>query len=191
MPITPDLNSFPLTCIYGLKSGSSVYPCFSLGNSLTHLSNNITLLRRGTHDCRPLQDAYNAGSLELVVFKSYGVAPIELIVRMEIPGILRSLGLSDMTGYYDNIPYTVKTRVFRNYRHLNDMYPLVYITMQSRSVEAIVLGVFDSIIEADEWMGIHYPGGVYTQVVFCDNALTKGYHDAEGYKLIRFKKSLN
>ena len=191
MLITPDLASFPLNCIYGLKSGSSVYPCFSLGNSLSHLSNNITLLRRGIHDCRKLQEAYNAGSLELVVFKSYEVAPIELLVRIEIPGILRSLGLSDMTGYYDNIPYEVKTRVYYDYRVLLSIHPLVYVTMQSRSTEAIVLGVFDSMIEADEWKGMYYPGGDYTQVVFCTNELSKGYHDAEGYKLIRFKKSLN
>lgn len=191
MQLTPDLSSFPLTCIYGLKSGSSVYPCFSLGNSLTHLSNNITLLRRGIHDCKQLQDAYNAGSLELVVFKEYNNPPIELITRMEIPGILRSLGLSDMTGYYDSIPYAVKTRVFRDYRALRDIYPLAYVTIQSRSVEAIVLGIFESVVEAESWMSIHYPGGVYTQLVFCDNTLTKGYHDAEGYKLIRFKKRFN
>lgn len=192
MRITPDLTTFPLVCIYALvdTSSNSLFPLFSNGNSLNQLSLHLTQLRRGIHDCKKLQDAFNRNALELRVLKAYEVNQVDLVLRVQASLLFNNSGYTDMTGHYSDIRYRIVTRVDGDYRDLLAHIPLVYVTLKSRSLEALVIGVFDSMMDADEWLGIHYPGQKITSLVFATNERTVEYHNTAGYKLIRDREKL-
>jgi hypothetical protein len=163
---------------------------FSNGNALNQLSLHLTQLRRGIHDCKKLQDAFNRGVLELRVLKAYEVSQIDLVLRIEASLLFNNSGYTDMTGYYSDIRYRIVTRVDGDYRDLRAHIPLVYVTLKSRSLEALVVAVFDNMMDAEEWLGIYYPGQKITSVVFATNELTVEYHNTAGYKLIRDREKL-
>lgn len=185
-----ELNNMPLFCIYLLKDGDNGYLQWSSGNAVNQLANTITVLKRGIHDNRLLQHAYNRGNLSLEILKVYDCAVEDIIIRMEATILFQKTGLLDMTGKYNDIEYRVIKRVMPDYDNYRYKVPLVYVTAKSRSVEAIVLGIFKTVYEADDWIALNYPGKVDT-LIFMDNELTHKYHASNGYKLIRFREKLS
>jgi hypothetical protein len=178
-----DLINFPLSCIYGFTDDNNgVYLQFS-NNALYSLSENVTDLKRGIHDCRLLQDAYNRGVVQLKVFKSWD-APIEGIVARAFCSFIINSGYVDLSNIYTNTRYSIRTQVRASCVH-GRSHPLVYILVQSHSQGAIVAGICDNMVAANNWIREHHvnPDSI-SDLVFMDNEHTKTYHEQIGRKLV-------
>jgi hypothetical protein len=189
MPLLNNLLEFPLYCIYVIKddlNNASLH--WSNGNAIDQLALIVTDLRRGIHSNKLLQNAYNRNALSLEVLKMYDSPQSDITIRADAVLLFQQTSYLDMTGKYNNIQYKVYKTIMADYRDLLRRMPLVYVTIKCTSIGAIVVGIFDNMIEADEWLSKTYPGQV-NALRYCDNELTKVYHKTKGYKLIRFRES--
>jgi len=192
MTVFKDLTEFPLFCIYALIDETSgyIYIQYSNGNALNHLTETITLLKRNIHDYRVLQHSFNHNLLSLRVIETFDGPIDDILARVKCTLYVQNSGLNDCTGYYNTIQYKVYKRVMDNYSNFYSNQPLVYVTAKSRSVEAIVLGIFDTMMEADEFIETCHPGLVMRELKFAGNKHTREYHTVKGYKLIRFREKV-
>ncbi len=154
-----------------------------MGNSINQIANTVTLLKRGIHDCENLQKAYNRGGLKLKVYKEYKGPVPEIMVRATCAFLMQTSGCADMSGFYSNAVYRVKKRLVKG----DEKTPIrVYVTVQSRSNDAIVVGIFDHMMTADAWISENYglPGTPVKEIRFCKNLMTKRYRRKYGYKFV-------
>lgn len=185
------LQSFPLACIYALidEQSNGIFIHFSDCNAISQLALTVTQLRRGIHDCIKLQDAYNRGSLEFKLLKDYGDnPPAEFLIRADVYEFYNTLGYTDMRNDYIAANYRLKCRI------INDRSgdARVFVLGISRGRTEIVLGIFESMGDADSWIDEIYPGerdkvGIVPR--FALNERTREYHVEYGYKLQRKKLS--
>jgi len=190
--MTIDLSTFPLSCIYGFidESSKSAYIQFSRNNSLIGVLDNITALKRGVHDCRALQDAYNRGSLELRVIEEIQPGTEDIASRARCSFWFNDSGYTDIGCGYATVRYNVVKRIGRTF--LGGHLPLVYMLVKSHSPHAIVVGVFETMFEANTWLDGVYPNHAdtpVTQLHYCSNTLTVDYHKMHGLKMFHVKRS--
>lgn len=183
------LISFPNSCIYALvdEANKGMFICFCESRGLTSLMPNIVSLKRGVHDYKLLQEAFNNNSLDIRVLKDYkDNPPDEAVIRAEMMHMLAKSGYRDLRGDGPPTSYRLKLRILG----VDSDTPLVYVSCKSTTVNELLLGIFDSIHEAEDWMSATYPGqrdsvGIIPR--FAVNERTREYHKAYGYKLQRKK----
>ena len=184
------LSTFPQTCIYVLvdeENNAALH--WSYCSGVSHLAELITELRKNIYDYKVIQNAFNRGTLRLEILKEYG-SPVDLaILRCEATRLFQATGYIDVSGKFQNVIYKINTLVMPDYRNFDRITPLVYVTLKSKSPKSIVLGIFDNMVEADEWITAVDPGHTVT-LWFASNSLTEEYHAKHGYELIRFREKL-
>lgn len=190
MPFIQEIKQYPLVGIIAFidEPNKSIYAFFS-NSSFTLFCTNLCKLRSGIHENKQLQDAFNRDALETVVLKGYEVDPGSLELRSQYKLLIEQYiqnGYTDMRKDYSPIGYKLKTFILTDYRNKYIHKPLVYVVGRSRGVEEIVLGIFDSIPESEEWINSVY-GSKRTELlpVFCTNQLTKDYHENNGLAIYR------
>lgn len=170
------------------NANKAVFVFFS--NSLfTLFCTHIYKLKLGIHDNKQLQEAFNNNSLDIVHLNSYKEDPGTIELRSEYTRRVDqyvSMGYKNMRDGYKAISYRIKTYVLTDYRDIHKMTPLVYVVGRSLNSGEILLGVFDSIPESEEWVKCVY-GDKRNEIIpqFCDNDLTKAYIQKYGYEMIR------
>lgn len=185
-----DLQSFPVTCIYALvdESAKGMYVYFSDSRAIVQLSLAIMELKHGIHPNAVIQEAYRSGRLEVRILKDYcDSPPIEAIIRAECAHLIRSSGYADLRGIH--LPaYRIKKRIMGYNTYDTSIPPLVYVIAQSQTRDAIVMGVFDHMIDADAWIAQSFPNGAESVGIvpsFALNERTREYHELHGYKLVK------
>lgn len=189
-----NLNDFPLSCIYSLITDKSVYVHYSVNNAVNELAKLITKLRLNIHDNKELQSAYNANSLSLNVVHVFRSPPPLVVIRgkyTEIVESYKSSGYKDMRESFTASSYKLKTAILGDYRDEKGVKPLVYVFAKSSTPGYLLLGIFDNMIEANEWSSASFPNPSQLVPQFKDNELTRGFHSIHGMKKIksiRFKR---
>ena len=188
--ILNELAKFPQTCIYVLvdeENNAALH--WSYCSGISHLAEIVTALRKNVYDYKVLQNAFNRGTLRLEILKEYSSPVDPLVVRCEATLLFQSTGYIDVSGKFQNTVYRVNKLVMPDYRNFERITPLVYVTLKSKAPKSIVLGIFDNMVEADEWITAVDPGHTVT-LWFASNSLTEEYHAKHGYELIRFREKL-
>jgi len=167
----------------------TVFVFFS-NSSFTLFCTHIYKLKLGIHDNKLLQDRFNQNLLTIQVIKGYDSIPESVDLRCEYERTISKFkadGYTDMREGYKAISYRIKIYVLNDFRAVNfAVTPLVYVCGRSTNVEEIVLGIFDSIPLAEEWLNSVYGdkrSGVLPE--FVDNELTREYHRINGYEIYR------
>lgn len=190
MSLLNELAKFPQSCIYVLvdeENNAALH--WSYCSGISHLAELITELRKNVYDYKVIQNAFNRGTLRLEILKEYS-SPIDpIVVRCEAARLFQATGYIDVSGKFQNTGYKVNTLVMPDYRNFQRVTPLVYVTLKSSSPKSIVLGIFDNMVEAEEWIESVNPGHTPT-LWFASNSLTEEYHAKYGYELIRFREKL-
>jgi hypothetical protein len=168
------------------KQDNQAYTIFS--QSLpTLFCTTLCKLKEGIHDNKLLQDAFNNDLLTLEIVKGYESDPGSTELRNAYEVYTRNSGYKDMRVGYKATSYKLKKYVLNHFRaDLCYSEPLVYVCGRSPTLGEIVLGIFHSIPEANEWVSSVY-GDKLNDIlpVFVDNELTKEYHKLNGYKICR------
>ena len=165
------------------------YLIFSPRLATTFLT-QICKLKDNIHDCKELQLAFNDGLLHSWIERGYDKDPGSIELRSQYERIVHEYitnGFSNMREGYKAIGYRLKKYVLNDFRRETcKSDPLVYVCGKSPSLGEIVLGIFDSIPEANEWCEATYGDKVSELIpIFKDNALTIEYHNKHGYKICR------
>jgi hypothetical protein len=156
------------------------------------LAKVIESLRRGTHSSKSLIDAYHANKL---TFKVLDTKPIDYSLyslRAEYSEWLRefaSKGFSDLRPGHKAPTYRIIKKI---YNHFTDgrRDPLVYVIAVSKRNNKLVLGVFNTLPEADDWVNANFKD-VYSGVpIFHDGELSKAYRNEYGDRLIKLSKNI-
>lgn len=190
-----DLQNFPLFCIYAFidRPFNAMYIQYSNGNAVGKVAETITALKRGIHDSRALQNAYNRGTLQVQVLQEYTHERDDIFLIARCCFLVQNSGYRDMTGKYGKMKYKIKKTVAAPYDGGNQsIIPYVYVSLQATSYNALVLGVFENMIEADKFISEHYPkypSRPINKIAVCYNWLTRQYIQKYGEKLINFDKT--
>lgn len=194
MSLFQTLDSFPISCIYALVDDSTkgMYVYFSETAAIFQLSKAVMELKRGIHDNKIIQNAYNNGLLEVRVLKDYCESPpIEAVIRAECAHIVKNSGYTDLRGIH--LPaYRIKKRVMTDYAYSDSAPPLVYVLAKSTTRDAIVMAICDNMIEADAWIRDTYGSEDSVGIIpsFALNERTREYHRLHGYKLIQYREPI-
>lgn len=162
---------------------------YSPGGAIKALADDLTELRQGVFTpC--LQEAYNRGELEIEVIKTYDEKPIMQVMRAEHDALCEdyiSRGYQN-TRTFAASNYKLKKRILSDYRNPIKRPPLVYITARCNNKAELVLAVFTTVPQADQWIAEAYNGNTEKIVPkFKDDELSLGYHQKYGYKLMMGK----
>lgn len=188
------LDKYPLFCSYVFVDwfNNNAYLQWSNGNSINQIVNTMTELRRGIHSNQLLQKSYNDNSLKIRLLKEYDNEIPEIIMRIEAILAFQRLNALDMSGKYNDYTFKIETHVLRDFRMRGRResvfgYPLVYVSLKSKGTGAVLLGIFENMMEAEEWIKGHYPGNI-EQLILCNNRITKDYRKLHGHKLLTIKR---
>lgn len=192
--MTDFLQHFKTIPQYGILAfvsevDKSIYMFFSQ-TAMSIFCTHMIKLKQGIHDNTSLQHAFNQNLLQLKVIKSYESDPGSIALRADYELLISEhmlLGYKDMRNGFKAIGYKIKKYILNDFRSdVSSLPPLVYVCGRSLSLGEVVLGVFDSIPSADEWLNSTY-GSKRNDVLptFVDSDLTREYHKANGYKICR------
>lgn len=164
----------------------SVYVFFS-SKLFTQFCTHLYKLREGIHDNDSLQQSFNNDLLDIKTEDVIiSIEPTSL--RSEYDRITReyiSSGYSDMRAGYKASSFKIKKYVLNDFRDEGSRYPLVYVCGTSYSLGDVVLAIFDSIPEADDWIASVYGDKrIGILPVYCDNELTREYRIKYGYEML-------
>lgn len=184
-----NFSHIPLSCIYAYIDtfNHSVYVGFSSSNALYQIADVETALRKGIHDNKKLQESFNAGYLEFNVIKSYEIPPHDLVLRSEYNVVVNDFikkNYRDMRGQYIPCHFTLKTSIIDDHTRSTKNGMLVCVFARSKGYRDVVLGLFETVPEANEWLDVNYPNKTDPVVPkFCENSLTKDFHKEHGYEI--------
>jgi hypothetical protein len=194
MYLNVETQDIPICGVLGFFNTSilgnpEAYLFFS-STAFTLFCTHLTKLRMHIHDCKGLQDAYDNNTLEFSVVKSYTIDPGPIELRSAYERSIadyRSKGYTDMRDGYKAITYKIKKYVLADFRdNVTRVQPLVYVCGRSPNAGEVVLGIFDSIPNADDWLASTYKGKATDILpIFANNELTIEYHKENGYALYR------
>lgn len=150
--------------IWGLvnEADRKIYLSYS-NNILSSISRNISDLKSRCHSCRDLNNDLSKLSI--------------IIVERNTPSSQLKLSLSNWMDNYRNnnyglyrefIPVSYKLRkvVSKDY--------LVHVLLVNSRNDKIVVGIFDKMDLADQFINTHYKDNI-TKVIYSDNQLTGNY----------------
>lgn len=133
-------------------------------NILASLSRNISEILDNSHSCRPIISDY--AKLELVILETH-VPHNQLKVKSGY--YMDSYKNNGWSLYNTNPPvkYTVKTLIAKDCK--------AHVVLVNKRNDKLVVGVFDSIYEADEFSSSVYPNNTVTTILYSQNSLTKEF----------------
>lgn len=158
----------------------------------TSFCTHLCKLKDNIHDNALLQDAFNKDLLQLCIVNSYSKDPGSIILRSDYQLAVednKGKGYSDMRAGYKAVSYKVKSFILNDFRPVKSRDfttdPLVYVCAKSANGGCLLLGIFRSIPESEEWIELTY-GRVLVGVTpkFAYNELTNLYRDAHGDRLM-------
>lgn len=158
----------------------------------TSFCTHLCKLKDNIHENFLLQDAFNKDLLQLTVYTGYSKDPGSIILRSDYQLAVKynqGMGYSDMRSGYKAVSYKVKSFILNDFRSVGSgdftTDPLVYVCAKSANGGCILLGIFRSIPESEEWVTSVY-GRVLNGVIpkFAYNELTNLYRDAYGDRLM-------
>lgn len=185
MTYLEDLHS---VSVYSLVSHTTreVYVSYST-SALVECAKTYELLRKGEHHCPRLQELYDNGLLELVedvAYPSYDIYPPTL--RGEYTSVLaeyRNAGYTDLRPEYSPGSYYLDIQVMSSPFDNKSPTPYVYVLAISSKRGKIVMGLFNTMMDAEDWCRLNFPDKSCIVPVFEDGELSRAYRDLYGYKL--------
>ena len=155
-----DFLEIPECAVIALYDSSSVY-VFQSKEGLTSIARLVKKLRFKSHPCSKLQDSFDKGSLCMDVHEFPDDCPISFL-KGQYSSILaryRNAGYSDMRDGYSPGKYKLRVEPGEQFGFsLRDNSKLlVYVTAMSARRDREVLGVFESMEEANAWADSLYP----------------------------------
>ena len=132
-------------------------------NILSAVSRNISELLSASHSCRSLVSDFS--KLDLLVLEKVSKAE----TKVKAGRYKENYKADGWQLYNTSIPvqYSVKTTIS------NDCKIQVYLI--NRRKDKIVVGVFDSKQESDQFIQTHYPNNIVTSIVYSQNSLSKEF----------------
>lgn len=187
MPILDSLLNVPQNAVFAFvnESKKQVYVQCSK-DCLLQFARMIRALRDGLHDNKALQEGFNNNELKLVVVKEFPKDYPEVALKAEVR---RVIGSYVVNGYENLRPeakaprYKLKVKLMSHYKD-GRMRPLVYVLAVSRRNDKLLMGLFYTFTEAEEWIKENIPGSSDFIPRFCNNELTQAYHTEFGHKFI-------
>ena len=160
-----ELESLSVSVIWALANpvDKKIFISYS-NNILSSLSRNISEILDNSHSCRQLISDYNR--LELMI--------------LETPVPSNQLKVKSghyMDHYKDNgwslykanppVKYTVKTLIAKDCK--------AHVVLVNKRNDKLVVGVFDTMHEADEFTSSAYPNNTVTTIIYSQNSLSKEF----------------
>lgn len=180
------LQELPTYSVFAFITGLSVY-LVSSRNAVIEYAKNIELLRLGDHPSKELVEAYNNGTLEFRVIHEFPVCPLPREARVQYNLELNkflSLGYTNLRPNFKSIKYKLQIKIRSSFMFRVDS-PLVYVYAQSARWDTLVLGVFRTMYEAEEWATANFPDRKNIVPVFHDGELLKEYRALHGHTMKR------
>jgi len=192
MPILNDIPSCGICSLINLETKEH----FTLYSSALpiELAKLIESLRKGTHSCKALVEAYKANKLTYKLLDNKSDDYSLYSLRAEYTEWLREFtrkGFTDLRPGHRAPTYRIIKKVYETYKpkpgpgHLHNNKLFVYVIAVSKRNNKLVLGVFETMSEAEEWVKATFPDESNVVPTFHDGSLSKGYREEFGERLIR------
>lgn len=178
------LSNLPQYATFALVSGNSVY-IVSSRNAVTEYARNLNLIRLGDHPSPEVIQAYKDGTLELLVLHEFTSFPSLTEVRLQYNIELKKLlaaGYRNLREDYIPIKYKLKHVVMGSFTR-DIRRPLVYVYAETMNKDRVILGIFKTLAEANEWCSKTYPSKDNIIPVYHDGELLQMFKKKHGDKL--------
>ena len=155
-----------LSCsgVWGLinESDNRIFISYS-ENILSAVSRNISHLKHASHSCRNLVSDFS--KLELIVLER--VSTPEL--KVKAGKYKEDYKAKGWQLYNTSIPvhYSVKTTISKDCK--------IQVFLVNKRNDKLVVGVFDSKQESDNFIQTHYPNNIVTSITYSQNSLSKEF----------------
>ena len=192
MPILNDIPSVGIASFINLETKQH-YTLYSTTLPV-EAAKVIESLRKGTHSSPELIQAYKDNKPTFKVLESYlDNANPTLVLYGLRASYTEWLKEFDSKGYKDLRPghkaptYRITKKVYSPYDP-DMVLPLVYVIAVSKRNNKLVLGVFNTMVDADNWIKEAFPDSSNAVPQFHDGELSRGYRKHFGERLIKLKK---
>tara|TARA_R110000868_G_scaffold330477_1_gene591442 strand:- start:525 stop:1109 length:585 start_codon:yes stop_codon:yes gene_type:complete len=189
---TLPLKDLPTYSVFAFITGLSVY-IVSSRNAVIEYAKNIELLRSGDHPSKELVEAYNTGNIQLKILHEFPVCPLPREARVQYNIELNKMmaaGYTNLRPNFKSIKYKLQIKILSSFKFRVD-YPLVYVYAQSARWDTLVLGIFRTMYEAEEWATSVFPDRKNVVPVFHDGELLKEYRELHGMTMKRYKHDID
>lgn len=142
-------------------------------NILSSVSRNITQIQDKSHSCRKL--IRDLPHLNLVLFVDDALDTKSRKIRtMELINAFISKGYT---------PYINRTLVSYKLRMVITNEYNIHVLLINKRNDKIIVGVFDSINEANSFINSNYPNNKITKIIYSENSLSKEFFKRKGFKV--------
>lgn len=159
-------------CLYNRQKGKVFFAISR--NIAAYLSELIVELETSEHLCQELID--DREFLELIVLETYeSIHPVQAyhLLRSEVPywrNYIDGIGLKFYNKNFQFIEYKAKWSLAKDHTGTDR----IVVEASTKRGNSIVVGVFDSIFEAKDFIRLYYSIS-YPKIVIANNEFTKRY----------------
>lgn len=178
------LKDLPTYSVFGFISGLDVYLVASR-NSVIEYAKNLELLRLGDHPSKELVEAYRNGNIRFKVFHEFPICPLPREARLQYNIELNKLlaaGYNNLRPNFKSIKYKVCVKIAGSFR-FHTPEALVYVYAQSVRGNTLVLGIFNTLHDAEDWINASFPNRDDITPVFHDGELLREFRAVHGDKM--------
>lgn len=135
-------------------------------NILSSVSRNIAQIRDKSHSCRPL--LRNLPNLELLVLE-HESSPKNRKIRLSYWMTIYKTKGYELYNPSTPVSYKVQARITSDY--------FVHVLLINKRNDKLVVGVFNTMSEAESFISQNYPNQSINNVIYSSNDLTKSFYN--------------
>lgn len=193
MPILNEVPSCGIASFINLETKEH-YTLYSSSLPI-EVAKVIESLRKGTHSSKALIQGYADSKLTFKVLDSKASGYSLYSLRAEYTEWLaefKSKGFTDLRPGHKAPTYRITIKLLSSYKvdkpRDPSRLPLAYVIAVSKRNNKLVLGVFNVVAEAEEWVKATFSDKTHAVPSFHDGELSQGYRAEHGERLIELEK---
>ena len=138
---------------------------------LTSINRNLKDIKDNNHKDIPKDDYPD---LDIILLEEINSRNMDHRIRVAYwIDHYRNLGYS-LYRTYPGLRYKVRIEIQSDFRHPSTA-PLVYVKLINRDYKKTIVGIFQSMHEAESFVAQYYNQSLITTIVYSDNILTREY----------------
>jgi hypothetical protein len=189
MPVFNDIPSCGIASLINLETREH-YTLYS-GSLPIELAKLIESLRKGTHSCQPLVSAYKDNKLTFKLLDEKSPDYSLYSLRADYTEWLKEFeakGIKNLRPSHKAPVYRIKVQAYSSFKGDVKGALLVYVIAISKRNNKLVLGVFNTMPEAQEWVKVSFSNLDCAVPLFHDGALSREYRAEHGERFVKVKR---